>query len=118
MADYHKCERCGKKAQWMYMPNSNFYCDDCVPRGCSCNIDIISNESAGNGITPTIYYTEDDVSDYINGRINSDELLSRGSLTKLSDSVYYEVLDDQGRREPCCEYDYSYDGFEIEPNEY
>ena len=34
----HKC-KCGKLAVWYYMPNDNKWvaCDDCVPRGCSCN---------------------------------------------------------------------------------
>ena len=36
-----KCD-CGNIATWLYMPSSSskenpFYCDDCVPRGCSCN---------------------------------------------------------------------------------
>jgi len=40
-----KCFTCGKKPYWMYMPDSSlteeerYYCDKCVPRGCSCNID-------------------------------------------------------------------------------
>jgi hypothetical protein len=32
--------KCGKPAQWAYMPADNAdgnYCDDCVPRGCNCN---------------------------------------------------------------------------------
>jgi hypothetical protein len=35
-----KCnnENCNSKAVWFYMPSSNIeYCDECVPRGCSCN---------------------------------------------------------------------------------
>jgi hypothetical protein len=36
----HKCD-CRKQAVWLYMPSSTmknpFFCDDCVPRGCSCN---------------------------------------------------------------------------------
>jgi hypothetical protein len=34
---------CGKKGTWLYMPSyegpqrNDYYCDDCVPRGCSCN---------------------------------------------------------------------------------
>ncbi|MCK9543720.1 MAG: hypothetical protein M0R03_17000 [Novosphingobium sp.] len=34
----HKCE-CGKLATWCYMPNDSvgYKCDDCVPRGCTCN---------------------------------------------------------------------------------
>jgi len=37
-----KCYKCRNKAVWLYMPgkdiNSDLYCDNCVPRGCSCNI--------------------------------------------------------------------------------
>jgi hypothetical protein len=42
-----KCVLCGKipKKGWYYMPSTkdncdHFYCDDCVPRGCSCNWDL------------------------------------------------------------------------------
>lgn len=34
---------CGHKATWVYMPSysgpqvNDYYCDNCVPRGCSCN---------------------------------------------------------------------------------
>ena len=34
--------KCGKLATWVYMPKSEdypFYCDKCVPRGCSCNLE-------------------------------------------------------------------------------
>lgn len=31
--------RCGKPAVWMYAPGTGNYCEDCVSRGCSCNID-------------------------------------------------------------------------------
>ena len=37
----HKCGRCNKTATWLYLPSSsgiNFFCDDCVPRGCTCNV--------------------------------------------------------------------------------
>ena len=32
-----KC-KCGKLATWYYMPSEHnwVYCDNCVPRGCSC----------------------------------------------------------------------------------
>jgi len=40
MDNLEKCN-CGEVATWLYMPSSNmvhpFCCDDCVPRGCSCN---------------------------------------------------------------------------------
>ena len=32
------CAKCSELAEWSYMPSDGFYCGDCVPRGCSCNI--------------------------------------------------------------------------------
>ena len=52
------CIVCGKKAKWSYMPSTENYCDNHVPRGCSCNHD------------------EDGT----------------------------DTLDEQGRKQPCCEY--------------
>lgn len=41
-----KCE-CGKLAVWNYLPakenEQSYYCDDCVPRGCSCNHELKEN---------------------------------------------------------------------------
>lgn len=60
-----KCCKCKNDAVWFYMPSDECkdcnYCDDCVPRGCSCNIDPNSKE---------------------------------------------EILDNLGRKLPCCEYDF------------
>ncbi len=43
---YYTCSICCKKATWEYAPSlhvlqfyQSFYCDDCVPRGCSCQTD-------------------------------------------------------------------------------
>ena len=43
----YKCVKCGKHPSggWLYMPEDGdnvdyFYCDDCVPRGCSCNSEL------------------------------------------------------------------------------
>jgi hypothetical protein len=35
-----RCDFCNAKmATWEYMPRDfEYYCDDCVPRGCSCNL--------------------------------------------------------------------------------
>lgn len=35
-----KCQTCGALAVWELAPADSFgeYCDDCVPRGCSCNV--------------------------------------------------------------------------------
>ena len=53
---------CGKIAVWLYMPSydgpqrNDFYCDDCVPRGCSCNMEPLDgnheNGDPENGIAP------------------------------------------------------------------
>jgi len=61
-------EKCNKVALWRYMPGTDnwAYCDDCVPRGCSCTYDL-------EGLVP-----------------DKDSL---------------------GRLEPCCEYDYSEEGY-------
>lgn len=34
------CNKCNRIAVWHYAPSDGKgnYCDDCVPRGCSCNI--------------------------------------------------------------------------------
>jgi len=36
-----KCIKCGGLATWIYMPSDSnrSYCDVCVPRGCSCNLE-------------------------------------------------------------------------------
>lgn len=43
----YRCTKCGSipKEGWIYMPSTedrcdHFYCDNCVPRGCSCNHDL------------------------------------------------------------------------------
>jgi hypothetical protein len=51
-----KCKMCGKKAIWMYMPGADdaVYCDNCVPRGCSCNLEI--KDPLGDWADPENYY--------------------------------------------------------------
>lgn len=41
----HKCIKCNQLAIWYYVPWSKkkieleaYYCDDCISRGCSCNV--------------------------------------------------------------------------------
>lgn len=85
-----KC-KCGNLATWLYMPadecTESAFCDDCVPRGCSCNI----YEVAFFG--------------FPNGREELD--------WKWNDEAHicYEELDN-GKQLPCCEYDYDKDGFD------
>lgn len=62
------CNKCHALAVWLYMPGGDiYYCDDHVPRGCSC-------------------MTDDDGND---------------------------LLDDKGRKLPCCEYDNNENGYRV-----
>ena len=81
---------CGKKAVWVYMPSpreSNpYYCDDCVPRGCTCEYNYISY-----GLYPP--------SDTKNWKW-------------IEENVCWGLLDDQGRDYPCVEY--MKEGYDLE----
>lgn len=41
-----KCDNCNNNATWLLMSGKGQYCDDCVPRGCSCNIDDDTDEES------------------------------------------------------------------------
>ena len=100
-----KCRKCKKKdAVWLYMPGHNdgndFFCDDCVPRGCSCN-----------------QYAVEEFG--FNNKSNSNYIFWNKELTKSTDTItndtfYYEPVDEYYRRYPCCEYYYVEDGFNDE----
>ena len=100
-----KCCKCNKKdAVWLYMSGHNdgndFFCDDCVPRGCSCN-----------------QYAVEEFG--FNNKSNSNYIFWNKELTKSTDTItsdtfYYEPVDERRRRYPCCEYDYEEDGFNEE----
>lgn len=100
-----KCDICGKTATWLYMPGGRFYCDDCVPRGCSCNVDNLDMGEPEQTTNPIMWWPHN---------IKEEDLYHGGSLHRDSNSFYYEILDEDGRRSPCCEYDYSEEGFEEE----
>lgn len=93
-----KCE-CGNEAVWVYSPSREpdpYYCEDCVPRGCSCNLNYTKlnfsfDEDSG--------YTEDPPTDNSNWK------------WVAKDRVWCYV-DEQNREFPCCEYYYSAEGFE------
>lgn len=91
--DIDYCCKCGKVAQWCYMPGGECYCDDCVPRGCSCNVDNVIEFGEPSPDRPVVWFTEDDL-----------QMESPGRTERTPDCIYYEYLDEQGRRSPCCEY--------------
>lgn len=102
-----KCCSCTEKdAVWCYMPggleDGDFFCDDCVPRGCSCN---------------QYSFEEFDDSDDFENKIYWDKEREKFTKEKTENSKFYEPVDQQGRRYPCCEYFYSEDGYNVDDEE-
>lgn len=96
-----KC-KCGKMATWVYMPASEYhinpyYCDDCVPRGCTCNVYNINEEWC------------DLPEDY--------EIEGVDWMWIDEEKTAYEYVDEKGRSFPCCEFMEDEEGFEIEGEE-
>jgi len=80
---------CGKVATWDYMPGysggaNSYSCDDCVPRGCSCN---------------HRYLELPDKEDY---------------PFKWIDDKTWVSVDEQGREYPCVEYSYDEEGWDLD----
>ena len=93
---------CGKIATWIYVPgfsggDSPFFCDDCVPRGCSCNHEYVDTES----YVPSL--------DKPNLPLESDM-----PIKWLEEGKIWCRVDEQGREYPCCEYDYDENGFDFD----
>lgn len=113
--------KCGKIATWCYLPNDNCYCDDCVPRGCGCNIYALNEFQLDENINLSryIFYNQEDTILFGNGDISHKELMQRGYKTdNIKDIInnyhFYEGLDEDGRAFPCCEFMYDEDGFDKE----
>ena len=83
---------CGKPSFWLYMPSSAdkrnpFYCDDCVPRGCSCN---------------QYHLNESD----FDSRPKADE-----KVKWIEENKIWVRLDEKDRQYPCVEFDYEEGGY-------
>lgn len=97
-----KCCKCGvSDAVWLYMPGhsdgKDFFCDNCVPRGCGCNIYSLKEFPLEKKKEKNYIFWDEKIENY---------------TTELSDkSHYYEVVDKNTRRYPCCEYEYNENGF-------
>lgn len=101
----YQCE-CGKLATWSYMPNTSqpcytYYCDDCVPRGCSCNEEytVKSPQAHENG------YGEDPPTD------------GNRYWKWIDKDIRWAYTDNKGRELPCIEYWHSDDGYEVNNEE-
>ncbi len=95
------CE-CGKLATWMYMPawdeltmNDRIKCDDCVPRGCSCNEHCVKDEIQGEIFE-----------DYPN-----EDLIEGQDWEWIEKDIRWRELD-EGKQVPCCEWMYDKEGFD------
>lgn len=105
---YHKCSKCNNKATWSYAPSYSksrmiMFCDEHVPRGCTCNVWNIEEFGEPSNEKEVIWWNKDEK--YFT--------LENSHKIRTKDSFYYEITDNN-MRNPCCEYDYSEEGFEKE----
>lgn len=87
---------CGKVATWDYIPgysngDNSVSCDDCVPRGCSCNDNSI-------------------LEDFENKPEGEEGI----EWKWIGENEIWCYIDDEGREYPCCEYMYDKEGWLIE----
>lgn len=68
---YIPCVICNKKAVWSYLCGIENYCDNCVPRGCTCNHDENGKEELDEQgrKQPCIEYSEIDNSSHNDKRM-------------------------------------------------
>ena len=91
---------CGKTATWVYMPgysnggNPN-YCDDCVPRGCSCNHRYVDVNAYHPPLEKPEYPTIKDK-----------------PWIWIEEGKVWTHVDESGRQFPCCEYMHDEDGWD------
>lgn len=106
MKNKHICSECGSLAYWMYMPGGSgsieedVYCDECVPRGCSCNQEPFTIQSMR-------WHKEEGH----NFKLGYWRNVSNGKTISVSPLII--PLDEKNREYPCCEYFYEKDGLDI-----
>jgi len=107
------CIICGKEAVWVYMPQGDsYYCDDCISNkddiGCSCNWENVNDNR--------LYSDGKDMTDHLPEGIENinwrwvEQPESHGGKISKEDG-YWITLDNRQRPYPCCEYEYSENGF-------
>lgn len=116
-----------------YHIEESFYCDDCVSRGCSCNNESIYYDEKNETPEELIYQCENLRNDinhnnYIMVNYGKIEHCSEKELETITDikmirsivnnvtneqlrHFTFKPLDEKGREYPCCEFDYSKDGY-------
>lgn len=92
------CDTCAKEiAVWAYMPGKSDFCENCVPRGCSCNTEITPEHPGAE-------------TEYGNMGINPPEK----NFKWIDEGMVWIPTDELGREYPCCEFSYYEDGIDIE----
>lgn len=100
-----KCA-CNQIAVYWYMPGyvgkkeeQNYFCEDCVPRGCDCNSNYIEEDYENNptGIENVDWKWVVRPADDYNHEVKHGEM--------------WVHIDEKGREFPCCEFMYDKDGF-------
>jgi hypothetical protein len=113
----HKCD-CGAEAVWCYLPGfkdtNDYSCDDCVITednkiGCSCNW----NYGKEQDDLPADLPKGIEGVDWKWITHEGDDYISKITL----DEKIWIYLDAKGRPNPCVEWDYSKEGFEIDEEE-
>lgn len=113
----HRCCKCNNIATWFYIPSGNgrrFYCDEHVPRGCTCNVDNIQDFGEPTNDKNVIWWSKNSYENFLKQETDPTKIEEYTTKTRQSDSFYYEQVDEKGRRLPCCEFDYDENGYEIE----
>lgn len=81
--------QCNQLATWCYMPSSKnypYFCDNCVPRGCSCNHNLFPGVEIQDGI---------DLGENPNPKFK---------YKVLEKDRVWAYVDENDRFYPCCEY--------------
>ena len=99
----HRCSKCNRTAVWMYMPGRYghyMYCDEHVPRGCSCNNYDLEYDGEPEKYRPVAWWSRD------------NQNLEKIDTVRKKNSYHYQYLYD-GKLLPCCEYDHEPEGIEF-----
>lgn len=136
----YPCIECGKEAKWLYMPGDEessledgFYCDDCVSRGCSCNEESLyfnDEHEDKEELFSQAKSLRERINTYSYIMINygkkehccgkeletiKDIKLIRNIVNNVTCEQLrhftFKPLDEKGREYPCCEFEYSENGF-------
>lgn len=92
------CDTCSKEvAVWSYMPGSGDFCENCVPRGCSCNRELTPENPSANY-----------------GGMNVGSCPPKENFKWIEEGLVWTNTDELGREYPCCEFSHHKDGIDIE----